>query len=141
MSEVFIVQWFHLQVPDMTMVGGNQAPGGAGPDEYRLVARVSSDASEKYKREIITDAEGRIFTTLSPKSPPSNHRLPRVWSNPQLSSHLRPGLEPPMLQQTNIADASYDLDVTRGLAIKTEREGSPVTPERRQSMPEIGWGG
>lgn len=118
-------------------------------EELRLVARVSSDASEKYKKErtsrkdapaaTTTTADGRMISSITMgKSPPSNRRLPRVWSNPQLSSHLRPGLEPPLLQQANIADASYELDVTRGVAIKTSREGSPLTPERRQSMPDIG---
>jgi hypothetical protein len=86
-------------------------------------------------------ADGRLASsiTMSTKSSTNNRRLPRVWSNPQLSSHLRPGLEAPVLQQTHVADASYELDVTRGLAIKTSRDGSPVTPERRQSMPDIGY--
>ncbi|RXG72825.1 hypothetical protein Avbf_10949 [Armadillidium vulgare] len=68
----------------------------------------------------------------------TGYGLPRVWSNPQIVSHIRPGLEPPKLQQASGTDAVYELDISRGVALKTSREGSPVTPERRQSMPDIG---
>jgi len=44
--------------------------------------------------------------------------LPRTWSNPQLSSHIRPGLEPPRLQQAAFDDCVFAVDVMRNVAVK-----------------------
>ena len=128
----------------MTVVGGSQGVSH-GVEEFRIVTKVSGN---------VKDTPGEFGDFCLPPPHPNiacftmedpilaqngiGQGIPRVWSNPQLSSHIRPGLEPPQLHQTNLTDAVYEVDVTRGVAIKTSREASPITPERRQSMPEIG---
>lgn len=59
--------------------------------------------------------------------------LPRTWSNPQLSSHIRPGLEPPRLQQAAFDDCVYALDVMRNVAVKQEA-GAERAPERLDAL-------
>jgi len=117
----------HTQIPDCTMIGGSQVV-----EEYRVVTRATVEetgmaclALETSANPLQGDAVGQVG-------------LPRAWSNPQLSSHIRPGLEPPQIHTATLTDAVYELDVARGLVVKSSREGSPITPERRQSMPDIG---
>ena len=54
--------------------------------------------------------------------------LPRTWSNPQLSPHIRPGLEPPRLQQAAFDDCVYAVDVMRNVAVvkTTAKNVEPV---------------
>ena len=59
--------------------------------------------------------------------PPNRDGLPRTWSNPQLSSHIRPGLEPPRLQQAAFDDCVYAVDVMRNVAVK-HGGGGPASP-------------
>lgn len=59
----------------------------------------------------------------------SREGLPRTWSNPQLSSHIRPGLEPPRLQQAAFDDCVYAVDVMRNVAVK--QGGSNPFPSAR----------
>ena len=74
---------------------------------------------------------------------PAREGLPRTWSNPQLSSHIRPGLEPPRLQQAAFDDCVYALDVMRNVAVKQEASSSGKTTddfeavdgERKFSLP------
>lgn len=71
--------------------------------------------------------------------------LPRTWSNPQLSSHIRPGLEPPRLQQAAFDDCVYAVDMMRNVAVKqgaatptsTTKEIDPFADEieRKFSLP------
>ncbi len=71
--------------------------------------------------------------------------MPRTWSNPQLSSHIRPGLEPPRLQQAAFDDCVYAVDVMRNVAVKqgatasksTTKENEPLADEveRKFSLP------
>ena len=134
---------FTQQVPDVTVVGGSH-----GIEEFRIVTKASGGVEEKERAQdevggIAAPASNIACLALDGNSKMvqngTSQGIPRVWSNPQLSSHLRPGLEPPQLHQTNITDALYEVDLTRGVAVKTNsREASPITPERRQSMPEIG---
>ncbi|KAK2727888.1 tau-tubulin kinase homolog Asator-like isoform X2 [Artemia franciscana] len=71
--------------------------------------------------------------------------LQRVWSNPQLSSHIRPDLEPPTLQQAEIENYVYSMDIVRGVAMRRsvsaeenkEKAGEEVLTERRPSLPTM----
>ncbi|XP_037079756.1 uncharacterized protein LOC119100747 [Pollicipes pollicipes] len=61
--------------------------------------------------------------------------LPRSWSNPQLSPHIRAGLEPPLLQQATFDDVVYEVDVVRNVAaVVTAGRGSRGAPGRTVSM-------
>ncbi|XP_050731556.1 uncharacterized protein LOC127006078 isoform X3 [Eriocheir sinensis] len=122
----------HTQVPDVTMVGGSCA-GSHGIEEFRVVTKASGGAEEAADSLPVERREGVVHVELG-----SQAGLPRAWSNPQLSSHIRPGLEPPLVHTTTVTDAVYEVDVAWGICVKSSREGSPLTPERRQSMPEIG---
>ncbi|XP_063615296.1 serine/arginine repetitive matrix protein 2-like isoform X1 [Penaeus indicus] len=126
---------FCRRVPDVTMVGGSVA-GSHGIEEFRVVTRASGGVEEAGP----TAACLALEATKSPlQGEQADHPgLPRAWSNPQISSHIRPGLEPPQIHTTTVTDAVFEVDVARGVCIKTSREGSPLTPERRQSMPDIG---
>lgn len=126
------LQGFYYQVPDVTMVGGSVA-GSHGVEEFRVVTKVSGGVEQGADCLPIERREGVVHVELG-----SQVGLPRAWSNPQLSSHIRPGLEPPLVHTTTVTDAVYEVDVARGICVKSSREGSPLTPERRQSMPEIG---
>jgi len=53
--------------------------------------------------------------------------LPRTWSNPQLSSHIRIGLEPPRLQQATFDDCFYSVDVMRNVAVKKQASDDGAT--------------
>ncbi|CAL4079528.1 unnamed protein product [Meganyctiphanes norvegica] len=117
----------HTQIPDVTMIGGSQIV-----EEYRVVTRATVEETGAACLALETSAnplQGESVGQIG---------LPRAWSNPQLSSHIRPGLEPPQIHTATLTDAVYELDVARGLVVKSSREGSPITPERRQSMPDIG---
>lgn len=69
--------------------------------------------------------------------------LPRTWSNPQLSSHIRPGLEPPRLQQAAFDDCVYAVDMMRNVAVKQDAAPSTTKEtdrfadevERKYSLP------
>lgn len=117
------------------MVGGSVA-GSHGIEEFRVVTRASGGVEEAAP----TAACLALEATKNPlQGEQADHPgLPRAWSNPQISSHIRPGLEPPQIHTTTVTDAVFEVDVARGVCIKTSREGSPLTPERRQSMPDIG---
>ncbi|XP_042235973.1 uncharacterized protein LOC121875476 isoform X2 [Homarus americanus] len=125
----------HTQVPDVTMIGGSVA-GSHGIDEFRVVTKASGGLEESGPAVacLAMETTGVLQVDLGGQVT----SLPRAWSNPQLSSHIRPGLEPPLVHTTTVTDAVYELDVARGICVKTSREGSPLTPERRQSMPDIG---
>lgn len=86
------------------------------------------------------DAEGDAMTA----------GIPKVWSMPQLSNHIRPDLQPPRLQQATFDEIVYEVDVTRNVAVKQsppvsdESEGGTRPPlerlnsqERRQSLPSL----
>lgn len=65
--------------------------------------------------------------------------LPKVWSNPEISEHIRPGLEPPLIQQAAFDEYTYEVDVARNVASKTrtndqEKSGKANTDLYR-SMP------
>ncbi|XP_042235978.1 tau-tubulin kinase homolog Asator-like isoform X7 [Homarus americanus] len=124
-----------LTVPDVTMIGGSVA-GSHGIDEFRVVTKASGGLEESGPAVacLAMETTGVLQVDLGGQVT----SLPRAWSNPQLSSHIRPGLEPPLVHTTTVTDAVYELDVARGICVKTSREGSPLTPERRQSMPDIG---
>lgn len=126
------LQGFYCQVPDVTMVGGSVA-GSHGVEEFRVVTKGAGGVEDAADCLPIERREGVVHVELG-----SQAGLPRAWSNPQLSSHIRPGLEPPHVHTTTVTDAVYEVDVARGICMKSSREGSPLTPERRQSMPEIG---
>ncbi|KAK4297480.1 hypothetical protein Pmani_030101, partial [Petrolisthes manimaculis] len=122
----------HTQVPDVTMVGGSVA-ASHGVDELRMVNKAGG-LDQRVATVACLAMEGGVVQ-VEVGGPAS---LPRAWSNPQLSSHIRPGLEPPLVHTATVTDAVYEVDVARGICIKTSREDSPLTPERRQSMPDIG---
>ncbi|KAK7060664.1 hypothetical protein SK128_012659, partial [Halocaridina rubra] len=126
----------HTQVPDVTMIGGSVA-GSHGIEEFRVVTRATGGVEGA---EPIPTVACLALETTSPLQgdTASQPGLPRAWSNPQLSSHIRPGLEPPHVLTATVTDAVYEVDVARGVCVKSSREGSPLTPERRQSMPDIG---
>ncbi|GAB6024336.1 hypothetical protein CHUAL_009505 [Chamberlinius hualienensis] len=81
--------------------------------------------------------------------------LPKVWSMPQLSNHIRPDLQPPRLQQASFDKMVYEVDVTRNVAVKQHsledqvvngvsngsRRASQLerlnSQERRQSLPSL----
>lgn len=123
-----------IQVPDVTMVGGSVA-GSHGVEEVRVVTKATGAVEEPAPAVacLAMETKGVLQVDLGGQA-----SLPRAWSNPQLSSHIRPGLEPPLVHTATVTDAVYELDVARGICVKTSREGSPLTPERRQSMPDIG---
>ncbi|XP_069195482.1 uncharacterized protein Asator isoform X4 [Procambarus clarkii] len=125
----------HTQVPDVTMIGGSVA-GSHGIEEFRVVTKVTGGIEEPIPNVACLPMETTGVLQVDIGGQTSS--LPRAWSNPQLSSHIRPGLEPPLVHTTTVTDAVYELDVARGICVKTSREGSPLTPERRQSMPDIG---
>ncbi|XP_066945982.1 uncharacterized protein Asator isoform X3 [Macrobrachium rosenbergii] len=123
----------HTQVPDVTMIGGSH-----GIEEFRVVTKGTGGVEEAEPYPAV--AACLALEAASPLQGDTTNQpgLPRAWSNPQLSSHIRPGLEPPLVLTTTVTDAVYEVDVARGVCVKTSREGSPLTPERRQSMPDIG---
>lgn len=123
---------FNFQVPDVTIIGGSVA-GSHGVEELRAMTKASGGIEEVDDCLPPEGQEGVVHVELG-----SQVGLPRAWSNPQLSSHIRPGLEPPLVHTTTVTDAVYEVDVARGICVKSSREGSPLTPERRQSMPDIG---
>ena len=60
--------------------------------------------------------------------------LPRTWSNPQLSPHIRPGLEPPRLQQATFDDCVYAMDIMRNVAVKQDNDpAAPSSPSGRKN--------
>ncbi|XP_045110209.1 uncharacterized protein LOC123504033 isoform X6 [Portunus trituberculatus] len=122
----------HTQVPDVTIIGGSVA-GSHGVEELRAMTKASGGIEEVDDCLPPEGQEGVVHVELG-----NQVGLPRAWSNPQLSSHIRPGLEPPLVHTTTVTDAVYEVDVARGICVKSSREGSPLTPERRQSMPDIG---
>lgn len=117
------------------MIGGSGA-ASHGIEEFRVVTRGSGGMEERVATVacLAMESTGVVQVELGGQAT----SLPRAWSNPQLSSHIRPGLEPPLVHTTTVTDAVYEVDVARGVCVKTSREGSPITPERRQSMPDIG---
>lgn len=116
----------------MTIVGGSVA-GSHGVEELRAMTKASGGIEEAPDCLPVERGEGMVHVEMGGQAV-----LPRAWSNPQLSSHIRPGLEPPLVHTTTVTDAVYEVDVARGICVKSSREGSPLTPERRQSMPDIG---
>lgn len=128
----FLIIGKFAQVPDVTMVGGSVA-GSHGVEELRMVNKAGG-LDQRVATVACLAMEGGVVQ-VEVGGPAS---LPRAWSNPQLSSHIRPGLEPPLVHTATVTDAVYEVDVARGICIKTSREDSPLTPERRQSMPDIG---
>ncbi|KAG8231953.1 hypothetical protein J437_LFUL008873 [Ladona fulva] len=64
--------------------------------------------------------------------------LPRAWSLPQLSPHIREGLEPPLLQIVAFDEASYEVDVMRNIGVcKTPKEDEDISKKRIRSLPAI----
>ena len=80
------------------------------------------------------DVEG----TNTLQVPLNRDGLPRTWSNPQLSSHIRPGLEPPRLQQAAFDDCVYAVDVMRNVAVKQTSPGPPADPSSPIGRPSGG---
>ena len=119
-------------MPDVTIIGGSVA-GSHGIEELRAMTKASGGIEEAVDSLPVERGEGAVHVEMCNQA-----GLPRAWSNPQLSSHIRPGLEPPLVHTTTVTDAVYEVDVARGICVKSSREGSPLTPERRQSMPDIG---
>ncbi|KAK7794232.1 hypothetical protein R5R35_012552 [Gryllus longicercus] len=66
--------------------------------------------------------------------------LPRAWSLPQLSGHIRPALEPPLLQQAAFDELVYEVDVMRNIAVRRthdEKGREDKAKERRSSLPTM----
>lgn len=66
--------------------------------------------------------------------------LPRAWSLPQLSGHIRPTLEPPLLQQAAFDELVYEVDVMRNIALRRtqdEKGREDKEKERRCSLPTM----
>lgn len=78
------------------------------------------------------DVEGTDALQLS--STTNREGLPRTWSNPQLSPHIRPGLEPPRLQQATFDDCVYAMDIMRNVAVKQDNDpAAPSSPSGRKN--------
>ncbi|XP_076057071.1 tau-tubulin kinase asator isoform X7 [Oratosquilla oratoria] len=135
----------HTQVPDVTMMGPSQAVSH-GVEEVRVVTRAMGGMEELEENGHARNGRGATVACLALEpgkaatllSGTASQGIPRTWSNPQISSHIRPGLEPPKLHQATFTDLTYEMDLTRGVAVRASKEGTPPTPERRQSMPDIG---
>ncbi|XP_071450606.1 tau-tubulin kinase homolog Asator isoform X2 [Hetaerina americana] len=64
--------------------------------------------------------------------------LPRVWSLPQLSPHIREGLEPPLLQVVAFDEATYELDIMRNVGVRQPpKEDEKSSMKRIRSLPGI----
>ncbi|XP_046980300.1 tau-tubulin kinase homolog Asator isoform X4 [Schistocerca americana] len=68
--------------------------------------------------------------------------LPHAWSLPQLGPHVRPELEPPLLQQAAFDDLVYEVDVMRNVAVRLTQEDKELADAerdraRRPSLPTI----
>ncbi|XP_046383667.1 tau-tubulin kinase homolog Asator isoform X7 [Ischnura elegans] len=64
--------------------------------------------------------------------------LPRAWSLPQLSPHIREGLEPPLLQVVAFDEAAYDLDIMRNIGVRRSQKDEEKTSIKRiRSLPSI----
>ncbi|XP_034248113.1 uncharacterized protein LOC117649433 isoform X1 [Thrips palmi] len=64
--------------------------------------------------------------------------LPRAWSLPQLTEVIRPGLEPPLLQQAAFDELVYEVDIMRNMATRhtqDEKEAQEKEAFRRPSLP------
>ncbi|XP_054709299.1 uncharacterized protein LOC129219005 [Uloborus diversus] len=64
--------------------------------------------------------------------------LPRCWSCPTISLHIRSHLQPPLKQQASFDESVYEVDVMRNVAAKqTSVESVFSSDERRTSLPHI----
>jgi len=120
--------------------GGSSAP----PSPTGLAGDPSNNAATLPRRS--NRPPERLASREDDSSPINNKEvepgLPRTWSNPQLSPHIRPGLEPPRLQQASFDDCVYAVDVMRNVAAKSPQQPEDITniiestgPERKFSLP------
>lgn len=65
--------------------------------------------------------------------------LPRCWSCPTISLHIRSHLKPPLKQQASFDENVYEVDVMRNVAAKQKlnEEIVPPSDERRTSLPYL----
>lgn len=65
--------------------------------------------------------------------------LPRCWSCPTISLHIRSHLKPPLKQQASFDENVYEVDVMRNVAAKQKLNEEVVLPtdERRTSLPYL----
>lgn len=130
-----------LPPPPLLALNGDAPPSpNSRPSESTTVAQNGGTKPLDY---LNIDADAEAFTA----------GIPKVWSMPQLSNHIRPDLQPPRLQQATFDEIVYEVDMTRNVAIKQSppplqqnSDGSDSSrpqlerlnsQERRQSLPSL----
>lgn len=65
--------------------------------------------------------------------------LPRCWSCPTISLHIRSHLKPPLKQQASFDENVYEVDIMRNVAAKQKlnEEIAPCSDERTSSLPYL----
>lgn len=67
----------------------------------------------------------------------SNQGLPRAWSCPTISFHIRSSLPPSLKQQAYFEENIYEVDILRNVASKQSSDNLEQTEERRASLPSL----
>ncbi|XP_023244153.1 uncharacterized protein LOC111642093 isoform X3 [Centruroides sculpturatus] len=100
----------------------------------KLASNIISPVQELEEGEN-SDCPHRRLGKLYKKA--SNQGLPRAWSCPTISFHIRSSLPPSLKQQAYFEENIYEVDILRNVAAKQSTDNLEQTEERRASLPSL----